>query len=233
MNIQFDTIIEASLIALNSTYFLSIISIVRVYSIIFLIVTFIIVAIIAYLYSFSFIAIILVSIYAGAISISFLFIVMLIDIKKDEPLRDSTLSYFVPMIFNLFFSMLIYKGFTYLVMDLYEVVLDLSNSSDGLDDPVVADIGTQMYHIYPIDPYHHDLMVDRIMCSSDIKRVGLLLYTWYIFSFIGSGLVSLLAILGPISITSTQLKSEKAHEDILIQNLAPSRSTHASRITYK
>jgi NADH-quinone oxidoreductase subunit J len=217
MLVDFNFVINLILFILHFTFLFSITSVTRVYGIIYLIISYILVSIIIFLLGYSFLSIALIIVYAGAISIFFIFLVMLVDttntklyvIKKG--FTKIFLLFILPFLCGYIIMVEIFSdGFINSITDIAE-----RGGSDGLitiESPIFTNIKSEIHVALP-----------EVLLESDIKRIGFVMYTWYCLPFLLSGFLLLIAIFGLIAMTNVIPKTEKARQDISIQLLHGNR----------
>ena len=146
-----------------------------VYSVLFLVLSFISAASLLFLLECEFIAFMFIIIYVGAIAILFLFVVMMLDIKVINIGKDS-LKYFP---FGSF------VGIVFLIE-----ILILVQESFKLNP----------YQSYNLFNFYVN-WYDKIDAISEIETVGQVLYTHYVLQFLIAGNILLLATIGVVVLT--------------------------------
>jgi len=227
-------IINILLIYLIVLYTLSIVVVTRVYSVITLIFSYIIVSVIALLYHQTFIAVVLLMVYAGAISIFFIFMVMLLNTqRRGTGYRKLTIGGFL-----LFFAIFTLVGG--LVVDNFYNMLTIPSESieygrynmlseeGGLYLHTIRDIynvALENYEKVTVPKKFVDIQdaandfVGKDFVTSQLTRIGLALYSAYIYAFIGAGLLLLVAIVGVTSLFNYTPRLQKSREEDNIQIL--------------
>jgi len=146
-----------------------------VYSVLFLVLSFISAASLLFLLECEFIAFMFIIIYVGAIAVLFLFVVMMLDIKVLNISKDS-LKYFP---FGSFI------GLVFLVE-----ILILVQESFQLNPYQLHDFFNFYVNWY-----------DKIDAVSEIEAIGQVLYTHYVLQFLVAGNILLLATVGVVVLT--------------------------------
>lgn len=146
-----------------------------VYSVLFLILSFITSASILFLLDCEFVALIFIVIYVGAIAVLFLFVVMMLDVKITNSIKE-VLKYF-PI------------GSLLCFVFLSELSLILFDSFKP--NPY----NTQ----YGLNP--HNNWYNRVDYLPDIEVLGQILYTHYIYHFLIAGIILLIGVVGPVILT--------------------------------
>lgn len=146
-----------------------------IYSVLFLVLSFVSSSSIMFLLECEYISLIFIIIYVGAIAVLFLFVVMMLDIKTVYLVKDS-LKYFP------FGSFL---GIVFLI-------------------EVLTVVPSVFEPVNPYKPsfllnYHSDWF-NRLDYSTEISSIGHLLYTDYVIQFLLSGNILLLATIGPVTL---------------------------------
>jgi NADH-quinone oxidoreductase subunit J len=146
-----------------------------VYSVLFLVLSFISAASLLFLLECEFIAFMFIIIYVGAIAILFLFVVMMLDIKIINIGKDS-LKYFPVGSFI---------GIVFLIE-----ILILIQESFKLNPYQFNDLFNFYVNWY-----------DKIDAISEIEAIGQVLYTHYVLQFLVAGNILLLATIGVVVLT--------------------------------
>jgi NADH-quinone oxidoreductase subunit J len=148
-----------------------------VYSILFLVLSFVSSASLLCLLEYEFMTLIFVVIYVGAIAVLFLFAVMMLDIKRVKLAKDSIKYFpfasFVAFIFVTEILLVISKNFK-------------SNSY----------LGSFLSNNY-IN------WLDKTDFFTELESLGQIIYTSYILQFLTAGLILLLAVVGAVVLTLT------------------------------
>lgn len=162
-----------------------------IYSVLFLVLSFITSASILFLFECEFIALMFITIYVGAIAVLFLFVVMMLDIKTIYFTKD-TLKYFP---FGSFI------GFVFLI----EILLVVSRNFKI--NPYQNSLLSNFYVNW----------FDKIDSFTDLEAIGQVLYTYYVLQFLIAGIILLLAVIGSVVLTiNTSVKNAK-HQVIFKQ----------------
>jgi len=146
-----------------------------IYSVLFLVLSFVSSSSILFLLECEYISLIFIIIYVGAIAVLFLFVVMMLDIKTIYLTKDS-LKYFP------FGSFL---GFVFLI----EILIVVPNIFDSANP----------YTTNFLSNYHSDWF-NKLDYFTEIVSIGHLLYTDYVIQFLLSGNILLLATIGPVTL---------------------------------
>lgn len=144
-----------------------------IYSVLFLVLSFVSSSSILFLLECEYVSLIFIIIYVGAIAVLFLFVVMMLDIKTVHLAKDS-LKYFP---FGSFLGVVFLLEILIVVPNTFEFVNPYSNSflsNDYLD------------------------WFNKLDYFTEIISIGHLLYTDYVIQFLLSGNILLLATIGPV-----------------------------------
>lgn len=156
-----------------------------IYSVLFLVLSFVSSVCILFLLGCEFISLMFIIIYVGAIAVLFLFVVMMLDVKTANLTKDS-LKYFP------------FGSFVGIVF-LSEITMLIPNTFDKVN-PYTESFLSNLY----VDWFF------RLDHVSDIAAIGQILYTDYILQFLIAGNILLLAVIGPVILTlTTSVKSSK------------------------
>jgi NADH-quinone oxidoreductase subunit J len=148
-----------------------------IYSVLFLVVSFISAAGLLFLLECEFISLLFIVIYVGAIAVLFLFVVMMLDIKTINS-RKNYLKYFP---FASILGLILFIELVYIIFDTFE------------SNPYIYNEFLQS-NIY-INWF------DKVDAISENEAVGQVLYTEYIFQFLIAGNILLLAVIGVVVLT--------------------------------
>jgi len=146
-----------------------------IYSVLFLVLSFVSSSSILFLLECEYISLIFIIIYVGAIAVLFLFVVMMLDIKTVYLTKDS-LKYFP------FGSFL---GIVFLI----EILIAVPSTFES----------TTPYSTSFLFNYHSDWF-NKLDYFTEIISIGHLLYTDYVIQFLLSGNILLLATIGPVTL---------------------------------
>lgn len=146
-----------------------------IYSVLFLVLSFVSSSSILFLLECEYISLIFIIIYVGAIAVLFLFVVMMLDIKTVHLAKDS-LKYFP------FGSFL---GIVFLI----EILLVVPSTFESVNP----------YNTSFLANYHSDWL-NKLDYFTEIVSIGHLLYTDYVIQFLLSGNILLLATVGPVTL---------------------------------
>lgn len=156
-----------------------------VFSVLFLIFTFFNVSCTLFLFDFEFLPISFIVIYVGAIAVLFLFVLMMLNIKLTELLEIN--SNFLPVI------VLIALVFIVELFCLLQVEFSLLS------------VFSSNLNFFVFDLLHVDLLrfsfFDFVFLHSNVKTISLAFFNDYLFCFLISGLVLLLAMISAIILT--------------------------------
>ena len=146
-----------------------------VYSVLFLILTFITAACLLFLLEIEFISLIFIVVYVGAIAVLFLFVVMMLDIKITDFNRN----------FFKYFPIGSFLGLAFLI----EISLMLTNTLNCSS----YEINDNLYYAW----------VNIIDLITNIESIGQILYTYYFSYFLLAGIILLISMIGSIVLTLT------------------------------
>ena len=154
-----------------------------VYSVLFLVLSFVSASSLLLLFECEFIALMFVIIYVGAIAVLFLFIVMMLDIKIVTTSKD-TLKYF-PIGFLI--------GSLFLLEISYTLTINFEKNL--YDKSILIN--------------HYNNWYDKLDFFSDIEAVGQVMFTQYVLQFLIAGNILLLATVAVVVLTiKTSTKSK-------------------------
>lgn len=146
-----------------------------IYSVLFLVLSFVSSSSILFLLECEYISLIFIIIYVGAIAVLFLFVVMMLDIKTVHLTKDS-LKYFP---FGSFLGLVFIFEILIAVPGVFEFVNPYSNGflSNNYSD-----------------------WLNKLDYFNEITSIGHLLYTDYVIQFLLSGNILLLSTIGPVTL---------------------------------
>jgi NADH-quinone oxidoreductase subunit J len=171
-----------------------------VFSILFLIFTFFNVSCILFLFNFEFLPISFLVIYVGAIAVLFLFVLMMLNIKLAE--LQETDSHFLPV--ALIFGIV----FVVELLCLFRLEFDLLNIFN--QDSVIY-----LFDILQVD-VSKLLFSDYLVLNSNIRTISIALFNDYLYCFVLSGFVLLLAMISAIVLTLQKRFVSKA-QNVYVQ----------------
>ena len=147
-----------------------------IYSVLFLVLSFLSASSVLFLFKCEFISLIFILIYVGAIAILFLFVVMMLDLK-DFNIKKDAFKYFP---FGLFVGSVFF----------FEIVLVIKNtfSVNTYTDSYLTNFYVNWY--------------DKLDTFIEIKSLGQVLYTQFVVQFLVAGNILLLATLAAVVLTS-------------------------------
>lgn len=163
-----------------------------VYSVLFLVLSFLSAASLLFLLKCEFLSLVFILIYVGAIAILFLFVVMMLDLKTPNR-SENNLRYFP-------FGFIIGSVF------LTEIILVIAETFKT--NPYRNSVLTNFY----VNWY------DKIDVFTEIQSIGQVVYTQYVLQFLIAGNVLLLATLAAVVLTiNTSIKSNNKTQIIFKQ----------------
>lgn len=163
-----------------------------IYSVLNLILTFILSALLILNVGAEFLAMSFIIIYVGAIAVLFLFIVMMLDIKikndKIETFFYGPLGYFILFIF------------------LLEITLPLTETMCNL--PYFENINNLYFYLSWFESY------DEL---TNIERIGQLLYTYFYVYFLMAGFILFIGIIGALMLTLNPTRAKNYKQNLTNQ----------------
>lgn len=146
-----------------------------IYSVLFLVLSFVSSSSILFLLECEYISLIFIIIYVGAIAVLFLFVVMMLDVKTVYLAKDS-LKYFP---FGSFIG----------IVFLIEIVLIIPTTFESANPYNVSFLWNCYFDWF-----------NKLDYFTEVMSIGHLLYTDYIIQFLLSGNILLLATVGPVTL---------------------------------
>jgi len=165
-----------------------------IYSVLFLVLSFVASSSILFLLECEYISLMFIIIYVGAIAVLFLFVVMMLDIKIAHVTKDS-LKYFP---FGSFLG----------VIFLIEALIAVPSTFESINP----------YTTSFLSNYHPDWF-NRLDYFTEIISIGHLLYTDYVIQFLLSGNILLLATIGPVTLVLTR-SIETSKKQVVFRQLS-------------
>lgn len=201
-----------------------------IYGLLFLILCFLIASWDMILMNATFLALVFVIIYVGAIAVLFLFVIMMLNIKKDGDELSSTKernSTFWREVFNDFIDYFALSFvFSFLAGNLYELIEFEFNTEDTEEDIEEQDQKNSIL-INVIDTIT-DLEVPFFFLDidtlSEIDIFGQLLFNYFLFCFLISGLILLVAMIGAIILTFDFRSSSMQKKEYIFKQLSRSNT---------
>lgn len=163
-----------------------------IYSVIFLVLSFISSAGILFLIECEFFALLFIIVYVGAIAVLFLFVVMMLDVKTITASRDS-FKYFP---FGMFVGIVL--------------LIQIMSTISIQYEPSYLDSIT--YNTYQ-DWY------DKIDSVTEIEALGQVLYTHYVLQFLIAGLILTLSVIGAVVLTVNSF-DKKSQSQVITKQLS-------------
>lgn len=148
-----------------------------IYSVLFLVVSFISASGLLFLLECEFISLLFIVIYVGAIAVLFLFVIMMLDVKAIQ-LRKNYFNYFP---FASILGLILFIELVYMIFDMFE-----SNPYIG-DELLLSNVYINWF--------------DKVDSISENEAVGQILYTEYVLQFLVAGNILLLAVIGVVVLT--------------------------------
>jgi NADH-quinone oxidoreductase subunit J len=156
-----------------------------IFSVLFLILSFFNVAAILFLFNFEFLPITFLIIYVGAVAVLFLFVLMMLNIKLAELFENYSNA--LPIgLFILFF-------FIYQLVFLLRFEFEFFNNLDKFSLAFLAD--------FTLTNCANTQFFDIKSSVSNIKTIGVSLFSTFLFHFLISGVILLLAMIAAIVLT--------------------------------
>ena len=166
-----------------------------IYSVLFLVLSFLSSAILLFLLKCEFLSLIFILIYVGAIAILFLFVVMMLDLKIQSK-QESSLKYFP-------FGFIIGSVF------LTEIVIVVSDTFKT--NPYVNNFLCNFY----VNWY------DKLDVFTEIQSIGQVVYTKYVLQFLVAGNILLLATLASVVLTlNTESSYKNSKTQVIFKQLS-------------
>ena len=165
-----------------------------IYSVLFLVLSFLAAASLLFLLKCEFLSLIFILIYVGAIAILFLFVVMMLDLKMSNK-KETTLKYF-PF------------GFIIGTVFLTEIVLVIGETfkSNPYKDSVLSNFYINWF--------------DKIDVFTEIQAIGQVVYTQYVLQFLVAGNVLLLATLAAVVLTMNMESKKNYKTQVIFKQLS-------------
>ena len=175
-----------------------------VYAIFFLVLTFLNSSGILLLLGMEFFSILFLIVYVGAIAVLFLFVIMILNLKDIEEISQKYFEFIPISIFLFFFFILeIFFIFEYTFIPSVE--------------------GNYVYFIW----------IEYFDKVSSINYFGQSLYTYYIYYFLLSGVILLLAIISAISLTRVNTKDNNLKYQLVYEQISRRESKAIFRVKLK
>lgn len=159
-----------------------------VHSVLFLVLVFINIMSLLLLLKIEFFAILLIIIYVGAIAILFLFVVMMLDIKNYSFFNSTNIQFF-PL--SIIILSLFFFEFYFLIQQIFPF------SYSYLQDNIIFLKKTYYFWVFFIDTI------------TNVETIGQILYTYYAFLFLLSGIILLIALIGVVMLTFKRKNSKQ------------------------
>ena len=168
-----------------------------IYSILFLVCSFISAASLIFILECEFIALLFIIIYVGAIAVLFLFVVMMLDLKTVN-LTKNTIKYFP---FGSFIS----------IIFLFEILAIIFKNFKP--NPYKEKFLANFYYNW----------YEKLDALTEIEAIGQVLYTHYVLQFLVAGFILFLAVVGSIVLTITP-SSKKSKSQIIYRQISRNKN---------
>lgn len=170
-----------------------------IYSVLFLVLSFVTSSSILFLLECEYIALIFIIIYVGAIAVLFLFVVMMLDIKIAYVTKD----------FMKYFPFGSFLGVIFLIEALIAVP-SIFNPVNPYSTGLLLN--------------HHSNWFNKLDYLTEVVSIGHLLYTDYVIQFLLSGNILLLATIGPVTLVLNR-SAEASKKQVVFRQLSRTYSS--------
>lgn len=173
-----------------------------IFSVLFLISSFANVACVLFLFNFEFLPVSFIVIYVGAIAVLFLFVLMMLNIKLAELIESYSMILPVGLLFCLIFIIQILSLFQ-MEFELF-TIFDKNSSLFLLDFSNIGTLKTNFFNL------NYSL--------SNLKFLGFVLFSEFLYHFVFAGFVLLFAMVGAILLTlqkKFKTKNQNIYQQIL------------------
>ena len=160
-----------------------------VFSLLFLVSSFIASAFLLFMLECEFLALIFIVVYVGAIAVLFLFAIMMLDAKLQNLARN--VFRFVPV------------GFLFALGFLVPVLYQISLGTNHNEKFVAQNIYINWYYL--------------IDSTSDIEIYGQVLYSYFVLQFLIVGLILLVVLIGVVYLTNTYTSNKTVDQSVYKQ----------------
>lgn len=188
---QSNTILYVFSVFLIFSAFMVIIAKSSVFSLLFLISSFICSSFLLFLLECEFLALLFIIIYVGAISVLFLFAIMMLESKYKDLFQDSFQFLGIGIIFSIFLLFFL----------LNSIVFYFTNHN------------FDFFNLY-------QNWYDLIDCNHDVVVYGQVLYSYYVLQLLISGLILLLVLIGIVYLINTSVNQEQNSNQSLFKKLS-------------
>jgi NADH-quinone oxidoreductase subunit J len=161
------------------------------FSLLFLVASFIFSAFLLFILECEFLALLFIIVYVGAIAILFLFIVMMLESKLNNLLKNSMKYIPVGFVFSFFLLTPLFR----------EISIHFESSYDS--------------NCFYLNTYQN--WYDLIDSVTDIEVYGQVLYSYYVLQFLISGLILLLILVGIVYLTNTFVTQQTTDQSLFKQ----------------
>lgn len=179
----------STLLVLSS--FMVILSKHPVFSVLFLVASFLFASFLLFLFECEFLALIFIVVYVGAIAVLFLFAVMMLESK----LKDLSKNMIRYLPIGMIVGVLLFFLF-------------------------LSEIDTYFYYWQGFYVNYYQNWYDLIDSTHDVEVYGQVLYSYFVLQFLIAGLILLLIIIGVVHLTNIYSNEEKPLDQIVFKQLA-------------
>jgi len=165
-----------------------------VFSLLFLVASFISAAFILFMLECEFLALLFIVVYVGAIAVLFLFAIMMLESKFND-LSKNVMKY-IPV------------GFVFGIVLLLPMLNEIKNKFQG----------TNSYNSFYLNKFQN--WYDLADSITDIEVYGQVLYTYFVLQLLVSGLILLLVLVGVVYLTNNYNVSSKTLDQAVFKQLS-------------
>ena len=150
-----------------------------IFSLLFLVVCFVFAGFLLFFFECEFLGLLFIVIYVGAIIILFLFSIMLLETKMANLIKNSV--WYAPI------------GFLFILLLLAPLLFEIAKCFNDKNNYYIS----KNFYINIYQNWY-----ELIDVSADIQVYGQILYSYYVFQFLITGLILLLVLISVVSVTN-------------------------------
>ena len=165
-----------------------------VFSLLFLVSSFVLSSFLLFLLECEFLALLFIIVYVGAIAVLFLFAIMMLESKLND--LSKNLMKYIPV------------GFIFGIVLLFPQLSEISKSFDK----------SSYYNSFYLNKFQN--WYDLIDSTTDIEAYGQVLYSYFVLQFLIAGLILLLVLIGVVYLTNRYNVTDQTLDQAVFKQLS-------------
>ena len=179
-----------------------------IYSLIFLVSSFIFSAFILILLECEFLALLFIIVYVGAIAVLFLFAILMLESKISDLSKNKIKHFPIGAILGLFLFFLVYNQINNITfVDSSKHLIDIETKGHPIYSNASVNTTIDIADGFYVNKYQN--WYDLIDAINDVNIYGQVLYFYYVIQFLIAGLILLLVLIGVVYLTNSHENQTK------------------------